>query len=81
MRQLAVGLKTATEPLKMSLLSTISKRAAESVVEEMNFMGPIKLRDVEAAQTSIIDVVRKLEAKGEIDLSEARKGKNSDVVV
>jgi flagellar motor switch protein FliG len=72
MRDLSLSLKKASEPLKKLLLSNISRRAAETVQEEMSFMGHVKLRDVEAAQFRIIDAVRKLEAEGEIDLEEAR---------
>jgi flagellar motor switch protein FliG len=68
MRDLAVALKTSSDVLKTALLSCLSKRAAETVNEEIGFMGPLKLRDIEAAQTRIIEVVRRLEGDGEIDL-------------
>ncbi len=71
-RDLALALKKASEPLKKLLLSNISRRAAEGVVDEMTSLGPVKVRDVEAAQLRIIDAVRKLEAEGEIDLDDAR---------
>jgi flagellar motor switch protein FliG len=71
MRDLAVSLKTASERVKTALLGSISKRAAEAVNEEISFMGPLKLRDIEAAQLRIIEVVRRLESEGEIDLGEA----------
>jgi len=76
MRDLTLALKKASEPLKKLLLSNISRRAAESVQEEMEYLGHVKLRDVEAAQFRIIDAVRKLEAEGEIDLDEARTPEN-----
>jgi flagellar motor switch protein FliG len=72
MRDLALALKKASEPLKKLLLSNISRRGAEGVQDEMLALGHVKLRDVEAAQLRIIDSVRKLEAEGEIDLDEAR---------
>ena len=68
-RDLAVALKTASEKLKLSLLSSISKRAAETVREEISFLGPLKKKEIEAAQVRIIESVRHLEAEGEIDLS------------
>jgi len=68
MRDLTVALKKASEPLKRLMLSNISRRAAESVQEEMAFLGHVKARDVEAAQFRIIETVRKLEAEGEIEL-------------
>ena len=73
MRDLAVALKTASEQLKTTLLSCISKRAAETVSEEMGFLGPLRLKEIEAAQFKIIDAVRRLESEGEIDLSEMRE--------
>ncbi len=76
MRDLTLALKKASEPLKKLLLSNISRRAAESVQEELEYLGHVKLRDVEAAQFRIIDAVRKLEAEGEIDLDEARTPEN-----
>jgi flagellar motor switch protein FliG len=79
MRDLTLALKKASEPLKKLLLSNISRRAAESVQEELEFLGHVKLRDVEAAQFRIIDSVRKLEAEGEIDLDEARTLENEMV--
>ena len=71
LRDLAVALKTASDKLKNALLGSISKRAAETVNEEISFMGPLKLRDIESAQTRIIEVVRRLEGEGEIDLGDA----------
>jgi len=65
LRDLAVALKTASDSLKGALLSAVSKRAAETVQEEMSFMGPLKLRDIEAAQMRIIELVRKSEADNE----------------
>ena len=79
MRDLTLALKKSSEPLKKLLLSNISRRAAESVQEELAFLGHVKLRDVEAAQFRIIDAVRKLEAEGEIDLDEARALENEMV--
>ena len=71
MRDLAIALKTASDQLKATLLACISRRAAETIDEEISFMGPLKLREIEAAQTRIIDTVRRLEADGEIDLGDA----------
>ncbi|HUA39702.1 MAG TPA: flagellar motor switch protein FliG [Candidatus Sulfopaludibacter sp.] len=76
MRDLTLAFKKASEPLKKLLLSNISRRAAESVQEELAYLGHVKLRDVEAAQFRIIDAVRKLEAEGEVDLDDARTLEN-----
>jgi flagellar motor switch protein FliG len=70
MRDLTLALKKASEALRDSLLSAISRRAAETVQEELAFLGHVKLREIEAAQFRIIDVVRKLEAEGEIELDQ-----------
>lgn len=67
---LAVALKTASESVKTALLGAISRRASETVREEIEFMGPLKLSEIEGAQASIIEVVRKLESEGELDLSD-----------
>ena len=72
LRDLAVSLKTASDKLKTVLLGCISKRAAETVQEEITYMGPVRLRDIELAQLRIIDVVRKLETEGDIDLGSRR---------
>jgi flagellar motor switch protein FliG len=73
LRELALALKSASDKLKVTLLGCITKRAAESVVEEMSFMGPVRLRDIENAQNRVIDAVRRLEADGALDLSQLRK--------
>lgn len=67
MRDLAVSLKTANAIVKDALLASISKRAAETVKEEIAFMGALKLKDIEGAQQRIIEVVRRLESEGEIE--------------
>jgi flagellar motor switch protein FliG len=76
-RDLAVALKTASEQLKKILLGAISKRAAETVTEEMSFLGAIKLKEIEAAQMRIIDVVRRLETEGEIELETGKESSDS----
>jgi flagellar motor switch protein FliG len=70
MRDLAIALKNASDKLKNALLGCISKRAAETVNEEISFMGPLKIRDIETAQNRIIEVVRRLESEGEIEIGE-----------
>jgi flagellar motor switch protein FliG len=73
MHLLAVALKTTNEKIKTTLLSCLSKRAAENVNEEISFMGPVKLAEIDAARTQIIDTIRRLEAEGEINLDEMRQ--------
>jgi flagellar motor switch protein FliG len=69
-RNLAIALKGASEKVKTKLLSGLSKRAAEALNEEISFLGKIKPKEIEAAQLSIIQVVRRLEGEGQIELNE-----------
>ncbi len=80
MGDLAIALKTASDALQTTVLSCISKRAAEAIREEISFMGPLKLRDIEAAQLRIIEVVRRLESEGEIDLGDTKEASNEVLV-
>jgi flagellar motor switch protein FliG len=81
MRDLAVALKTASPKLKTALLASISKRAAETVNEEISFLGPIKKKEIEAAQMRMIESVRHLEGEGEIDLSSATSTSRDELLV
>lgn len=67
--QLAVALKTASDRLRSGVLAALSKRASESLQDEIQYMPPVRLSDVEEAQEKIIDVVRQLEASGEITVN------------
>ena len=66
--KLAVALSAAPVELQDAMLGALSKRAAENVVDEIENMGKVSLREVETNQNSIIDVVRQLESEGEISL-------------
>ncbi len=68
-KQLALALKAASPDLKTKIMATMSQRAVAGLKEEMEFLGPVKMRDVEAAQTDIVSKVRALEETGEIVLS------------
>lgn len=80
MHDLGAALKTASEQLKTTLFGCISRRAAETVQEEMAYMGSLKLKDIEAAQLRVLEVARRLEAEGEIDLAEAVTPKADEVL-
>ena len=67
--ELALALKTATDDLKKKVFSNMSERAAQLIKEEMEFMGPVRISDVEASQQRIVDVVRRLEDAGEVIIS------------
>jgi flagellar motor switch protein FliG len=66
---LVLALRTATDELKQKIFSNMSDRAAQMIREEMEYMGPVRLSDVEMAQQRIVDVVRRLEDSGEIIIS------------
>jgi flagellar motor switch protein FliG len=68
-KQLALALKAASPELKAKIMQTMSQRAVAGLKEEIEFLGPVKMRDVEAAQTDIVSKVRALEETGEIVLS------------
>jgi flagellar motor switch protein FliG len=67
--QWAMALKGASDSLKERILKNMSERAAETLREEMEYLGPAKRSVVEAKQQEIVDVIRKLEDSGEIDLN------------
>ncbi len=67
--ELAIALKTASEDLKNKVFKNMSERAATMIGEDMEYMGPVRMSDVEAAQQRIVDVVRRLEDAGEIIIS------------
>jgi flagellar motor switch protein FliG len=67
--QWAMALKGASDALKEKILKNMSERAAETLREEMEYLGPAKRSVVEAKQQEIVDVIRKLEDSGEIDLN------------
>lgn len=76
---LSLALRTAAEELKDKIFRNMSERAAQLIREEMEFMGPVRVSDVESAQQKIVDIVRRLEDAGEIVI--AGKGGDKDLVV
>ena len=77
--ELALALKTASDELKEKIFKNMSERAAELISEDMEYMGPVRISDVEAAQQRIVDVVRRLEDAGEIIIS--GRGGEKDLIV
>jgi len=65
---LTVALKGTSDELRNQFFRNMSSRAVEMMKEEMDFMGPIKLRDVEKAQHEIVEIVRQLEEEGVITI-------------
>lgn len=64
--QLVLALKTASPELKDLIFRNVSQRAAEMIKEDLEALGPVKLRDVEKSQQGIVDIVRRLEEEGKI---------------
>ena len=65
-KDLSLALKAANEEVKDKIFGNMSNRASEMIKEDMEYMGPVRLRDVEAAQSRIVEVIRRLEDAGEI---------------
>ena len=75
---LAVALKNANEEVQGKILNNVSKRLAVMIKEDMEFMGPVRMKDVEEAQQKIVNIIRKLEDSGEIVIS---RGGGDEIVV
>jgi len=69
--KLGLALKGATEPLKDLFLSNMSERAGKILREDMEAMGPVRLREVDEAQAEIVTVAKDLSDKGEIVLADS----------
>ncbi len=79
-KNLAVALKGADEKIKEKIFKNISERAAAMIQEEIDYMGPKRVSEVEAAQQAIIEVIRNLEDSGEIVIA-GRGGASDDLIV
>ncbi|MGD7043680.1 flagellar motor switch protein FliG [Jeotgalibacillus proteolyticus] len=75
---LLLSMKVSTDEVKEVLFKNMSQRMAENFKEEMEFMGPVRLRDVEEAQSRIVAIIRRLEEAGEIIVA---RGGGDDVIV
>ncbi len=78
-KELAMALKGASDELQEKFFRNMSSRAAEMIKEDMQYMGPIRLKDVEEVQQRIVDVIRRLEEDGEIIIS--GRGGEDEIVV
>lgn len=74
-----LAMKVCSEEVRDMILRNVTKRVADMIKEEMEFMGPVRMRDVETAQQKIVQVIRQLEDSGEIII--ARGGKGEDMLV
>lgn len=70
MKDVALALKGASEALREKFFKNLSKRAVEMLKEDMEYMGPVRVRDVEEAQQKIVNVIRALEEAGEIVIAQ-----------
>lgn len=75
---LLLALKVSSDEVKEIVFRNMSSRMAETFKEEMEFMGPVRLRDVEEAQSRIVAVIRRLEEAGEIIVA---RGGGDDIIV
>ena len=75
---LGIALKGSTEDVQNIIFNNLSKRLAAMIREDMDFMGPVRMKDVEEAQQKIVNIIRKLEDAGEIVIS---RGGGDEIVV
>ncbi len=75
---LGIALKAANEQVQNAVFNNLSKRLATMIKEDMEFMGPVRMKDVEEAQQKIVNIIRKLEDSGEIVIS---RGGGDEIVV
>lgn len=77
-RDLALALKIASEEVSDRIYRNMSKRAANLLKEDIEFMGPVRLRDIEEAQSRVVSVVRRLEESGDLIIS---RGEEDELIV
>ena len=75
---LAIALKGSNEQVQTAIFNNLSKRLAVMIKEDMEFMGPVRMKDVEEAQQKIVNIIRKLEDSAEIVIS---RGGGDEIVV
>ncbi|MBE5969612.1 MAG: flagellar motor switch protein FliG [Lachnospiraceae bacterium] len=75
---LGIALKGSNEEVQNVIFNNISKRLAAMIKEDMEFMGPVRMRDVEEAQQKIVSIIRKLEDTGEIIIA---RGGGDELIV
>ena len=75
---LAMALKSANEQVQTAVFNNLSKRLAVMIKEDMEFMGPVRMKDVEEAQQKIVNTIRRLEDSAEIVIS---RGGGDEIVV
>lgn len=77
-KELSLAMKGTSDEVSEKIYKNMSKRAAAALKEELEFMGPVRIHDVEEAQQKVVNIIRKLEEKGEIVVS---RGKGDEMIV
>lgn len=77
-KDLPLAMKATPKEVADKIYKNMSKRAGDALREEIEYMGPVKIRDVEEAQQKVVNVIRDLEEKGEIVVS---RGKGDEMIV
>jgi flagellar motor switch protein FliG len=77
-KQLTLALKLSDDTVKMKIFKNMSDRAKELLKEEMSYLGPVKVKQAEEAQQSVLEVIRRLEQAGEITIP--KRGEEERVV-
>jgi flagellar motor switch protein FliG len=72
-KELTLALKGATDEIRDKVFGNMSKRAAQGIMEDMDYMGPVRLAEVEEAQKRIVEVIRNLEENGTITIGKGSK--------
>ena len=75
---LGIALKGTSEEVQNVIFNNLSKRLAAMIREDMDFMGPVRMKDVEEAQQKIVNIIRRLEDTGEIIIA---RGGGDEIVV
>ena len=68
-KDLAVALKASNDEVKAAIFRNMSQRVRESIVSDIQYLNNVRMRDVEAAQTRIVQIIRRLEANEEVEIS------------
>ncbi len=80
-KDLALALKSSNEEVKQKVFRNMSERAREMVDEEIEYMGPVRLRNVEEAQQKIVSVIRRLEEAGDLVIQGRGSGSADQIIV
>ena len=77
-KDLAMSLKGTREDVKNKILNNMSERARQMLLDDMEYMGPVRAKEVQEVQTKIVAIIRALEAEGEIVI--ARESQEDEMI-